>query len=537
MSLQNLTVRARLIAGFSTILFFLLLVVGYSLKSASNVNDLVEKLSDQKVPNLVASGAWQVSVLQSARHMRNMLILDDPAKIAKEVESLMNQKALRKKFLEDLQKNTVLESEINALKAVIDIRAQYVGPEDEFIDLIKKSDFANAKISLLEKSRPLQLQYIDKLDALIKTQTKEIEHQKDSISDNYSSGRTILMSISVFALLLGSGITFWITRQLKSELGGEPKYASEVCNQIAAGDLRNTVHIEANDRNSLLFAMEGMRTNLSSIVNEIRVSTSMIASGSSQIASGNMDLSSRTEHQAGTLEETASSMEELTSTVKQNADNARHASKLANSASEIAEQGGNVVSQVIDTMSSINESAKKISDIIGVIDGIAFQTNILALNAAVEAARAGEQGRGFAVVASEVRNLAQRSAAAAKEIKSLIVDSVDKVDAGGRLVNQAGVTMSEVVTSIRKVNDVVSEISEASGEQSRGIDQINQAIINMDEVTQQNAALVEEIAAAAKSMQDQALKLEESVSVFKLVMRNDFVSKPSVGAQTTALLR
>jgi methyl-accepting chemotaxis protein len=537
MNLANMTIRARLTLGFSIILFLLLVVVGYSLKSSSKTNDLVSELSDVNVPNVVTSGAWQVSVLQSARHMRNMLILDDPAKIAKEVENIINQRGLRKQYLEDLKKNTKIDTEKAALNQVIEIRAQYVAPEDEFIELVKKSDFVGAKANLLDKSRPLQLVYIAKLEELVKAQVKEIEHQKDIISADYHSSRNLLMIIAVIAVLMGVSITIVITRLLKSELGGEPKYAAEVCNKIATGNLSEKIQHDSDDRSSLLYSMEQMRTHLSSTINEIRNSVSMIASGSSQVASGNMDLSSRTEHQAGTLEETASSMEELSSTVKQNADNARHASQLAINSSQVAEKGGAVVMEVIATMGSINDSAKKISDIIGVIDGIAFQTNILALNAAVEAARAGEQGRGFAVVATEVRNLAQRSAAAAKEIKELIVDSVEKVEVGGRLVNQAGVTMTDVVNSIRKVTDVVSEISEASGEQSKGVDQINQAIISMDEVTQQNAALVEEIAAAAASMQDQAVKLDQAVSVFIMETRNDYSVKPSSAMVKQNLLR
>jgi len=266
----------------------------------------------------------------------------------------------------------------------------------------------------------------------------------------------------------------------------------------------------------LLQALKDMNASLVNIVGQVRVGADTIATASSEIAAGNLDLSSRTEEQASSLEETASSMEELTSTVKQNAENARQANSLANSASDVASKGGAVVSQVIDTMSSINESAKKIVDIISVIDGIAFQTNILALNAAVEAARAGEQGRGFAVVAAEVRNLAQRSAGAAKEIKTLIADSVEKVDAGSKLVDQAGSTMSEVVDSVKRVTDIISEISAASQEQTAGIEQINQAIMEMDNVTQQNASLVEQAAAAAESMQDQAGSLTQVVSVFKI---------------------
>jgi len=277
----------------------------------------------------------------------------------------------------------------------------------------------------------------------------------------------------------------------------------------------------------LMQALKDMNGSLAKIVGEVRSGTETIATASGQISRGNLDLSSRTEQQASSLEETASAMEELTGTVRQNSDNARQANTLALSASEVAVKGGAVVSQVVDTMGSINESARKIVDIIGVIDGIAFQTNILALNAAVEAARAGEQGRGFAVVATEVRNLAQRSAAAAKEIKTLIGDSVDKVVAGAKLVDQAGATMNEIVESVRHVTEIMSEITSASQEQTAGIEQVNQAISQMDQATQQNAALVEEAAAAAASMQDQAGSLVEVVGLFKLNARHAAVGTPA----------
>jgi methyl-accepting chemotaxis protein len=299
-----------------------------------------------------------------------------------------------------------------------------------------------------------------------------------------------------------------------------------VANELAAGNLQVMPHAERHDdMGKLRAAIDRIGSGLAHVVRDVRQATVSIGVASREIASGNADLSSRTEQQAGSLEETASSMEELTATVKQNADNARQANQLAASACEVAVKGGEVVSQVVDTMQSINDSSRKIVDIISVIDGIAFQTNILALNAAVEAARAGEQGRGFAVVASEVRGLAQRSAAAAKEISSLIGDSVEKVAAGSKLAGLAGVTMDEVVSGVRRVNDIMAEITAASREQSQGIEQINLAITQMDEVTQKNAALVEQAAAAAESMQDQASHLTRAVNVFKV---GTLVQPPSV---------
>ncbi|WDZ97542.1 methyl-accepting chemotaxis protein [Herbaspirillum sp. WKF16] len=328
--------------------------------------------------------------------------------------------------------------------------------------------------------------------------------------------RTLWQMIALFALVSAAlvALVIVINRGILRTIGGDPARAAEVANRIAQGDLTPQIETRPGDTASLLFAVRSMRDSLLSTISNIKISADTIATASSEIASGNLDLSGRTEQQAGSLEETASAMEELTSTVKQNADNARQANQLAESASEVAIQGGSVVGQVVQTMEGITESSRKIADIIGVIDGIAFQTNILALNAAVEAARAGEQGRGFAVVASEVRSLAQRSASAAKEIKSLIDDSVAKVDTGSKLVEQAGATMDEVVASVKRVTDIVGEISSASQEQSSGIAEVGRAITQMDEGTQQNAALVEQAAAAAQSLQDQAATLASLVSRF-----------------------
>jgi methyl-accepting chemotaxis protein len=341
----------------------------------------------------------------------------------------------------------------------------------------------------------------------------------------YDNARAWIIGLSAAAILLSVVIVVAVLRSVRSQLGGDPAYAAGIVRRIAEGDLNVQVEVAPNDKQSLLFFMGEMRSSLEGIVNEVRSGTVSIGAATRQIAVGNLDLSSRTEEQASSLEETASSMEEMTSTVKQNADNARQANQLAISASDIATRGGAVVAQVVETMGSINASSSKIVDIIGVIDGIAFQTNILALNAAVEAARAGEQGRGFAVVASEVRNLAQRSAAAAKEIKALIGTSVEQVAAGATLVDQAGSTMHGIVDSIRSVTDIMSEISAANQEQTQGIEQINEAIVQMDNTTQQNAALVEEAAAASQALQDQAARLAELVSVFKT---RDSLDKPAL---------
>jgi methyl-accepting chemotaxis protein len=349
--------------------------------------------------------------------------------------------------------------------------------------------------------------------ALIKLQLEVAKGQYDASQTRFERARNISIAVIVFGVLMAGLIGYWLIRAITRPLNE----AVRIAESVAAGDLTQRIDVHSQDETGkLMQAMQAMQDSLVNIVGQVRTGTETISVASREIASGNADLSSRTESQASSLEETASSMEELTSTVKQNAENARQANQLVGSTADVAVRGGRVVGQVVDTMASIKDSSRKIADIIGVIDGIAFQTNILALNAAVEAARAGEQGRGFAVVASEVRNLAQRSAGAAKEIKALIEDSVGKVDAGGKLVDEAGKTMDEIVTSVKRVTDIMSEIAAASQEQSSGIEQVNQAVGQMDEVTQQNSALVEQAAAAAESLQDQATQLAQAVSVFKL---------------------
>ncbi len=390
---------------------------------------------------------------------------------------------------------------------------QYISSMNRTFQLASVGEFEAAQQNLSTDTVPKFNVLRDTVFALLDLQGAVAAKENTIAQSHYESIFMISMITITLGVLLAVVVGFLLVRAIVAPLSE----AIVVANAVASGDLTSRIEVNStNETGCLLQALKTMNDNLVDLVGKVRVGTDSITTSSSEIASGNMDLSQRTEEQASSLEETASSMEELTSTVKQNADNARQANQLAASASEVAVKGGAVVDQVVQTMGSINESSKKIVDIISVIDGIAFQTNILALNAAVEAARAGEQGRGFAVVATEVRTLAQRSAAAAKEIKELISDSVSKVENGTKLVDEAGATMDEIVSAVKRVTDIMSEISAASQEQSSGIEQVNQAVTQMDVVTQQNASLVEEAAAAAESMQEQAQALTHAVSAFRL---------------------
>ena len=391
----------------------------------------------------------------------------------------------------------------------------YYGPAVSVAKIMLGMDQGDPQAAIGQMQTSLKVLETDLAKTVESAQT-QFTAGVDNSNDNVRRVLFTVIASGLFVVLVLGIVSFFIIRTIWQQLGGEPEYAQEIASAVASGDLTMRIDVEPGDTSSLLAALSEMQTRLQNMVSEIKTSAETIKVASAEIASGNTDLSSRTESQASSLEETSSSMETMTETVKQNADNARQANKMVETASEVAVKGGAVVSQVVTTMDDINQSSKKIVDIISVIDGIAFQTNILALNAAVEAARAGEQGRGFAVVASEVRSLAQRSAAAAKEIKTLIGDSVDKVTAGSALVDQAGHTMDEIVASVRRVSDIMAEITAASQEQSSGIQEIGSAINQMDEMTQQNAALVEEAAAAAESLEEQADLLTKALDVFKL---------------------
>jgi len=453
-----------------------------------------------------ATGRYRAMELQHILSTSDADMASYEKQMAATWDDLQKNKAIYEKLISEPEEKQIYPE----LNKTLDL---YAKEHVKVIELSRAQRNEEATTMIRGESLKLNREISLQLDKLTEVNVKGAERASASADATYAEARLWVIGLLVACIALGLVLAVAIARIVARPLSE----AVKVAQSVAAGDLTSRIVASTRDETGqLLVALKEMNDSLVKIVGEVRVGTDTIATASSQIASGNQDLSSRTEEQASSLEETAASMEELTSTVKQNADNARQANQLAVSASEVAVRGGSVVNQVVDTMGSINSSSRKIVDIIGVIDGIAFQTNILALNAAVEAARAGEQGRGFAVVASEVRNLAQRSAAAAKEIKVLIDDSVGKVGEGSKQVAEAGRTMEEIVESVKRVTDIMGEITAASQEQTSGIEQINQAITQMDQVTQQNAALVEEASAAAQSLQEQASGLVRSVSVFRL---------------------
>jgi len=516
---QQLKVGTRLTVGFLVVVLLGGTVASIAIYNLMQMNVRAKAIYEKDLLGLSYVKEANIDLIYVSRILRSAILLPTEAQRVAKFDDVEKYK---RKLQDNLDKARPLFYSADGKRTFAEADAllrDYFGVVDELMKRIRSEDALQPRDSidfLFNTFQPKSQLIDDKMSQLAGIKEKNARLTNVSNNNAYESSLTLLLSLVALSALAGTAFGVLITRGLMRQLGGEPTYAAEVAGRIADGDLYTDVELRPGDDRSLLFAMKSMRDRLARIVREVRQGTDMIASASGQIASGNLDLSSRTEQQASSLEETASSMEELTSTVKQNADNARQANMLAQTASTVAGQGGDVVAQVVQTMGSINDSSKKIVDIITVIDGIAFQTNILALNAAVEAARAGEQGRGFAVVAGEVRTLAQRSAAAAKEIKTLIGDSVEKVATGTRLVDKAGSTMHEVVESIQHVTDIMAEISAASQEQTSGIEQINQAISQMDNVTQQNAGLVEEAAAASEALQNQAGKLAELVSVFRI---------------------
>ena len=532
--IKNMRIGQRLALGFGVVIFLLLTLAGLSYLRIASLNQEVGRMVDVRYPKTVVANKIKADVNEATRSMLNVLIMTDPSQIAKELANIEANNASAAKAIAELTATTTDPKAVEILKAIGVIRNRFIPGQTTFVGLINEDKKDDAMVKFMFSLRPQQGKYFEQLDKYIAYQNAEMVSAGNDASALTKRTQAMIMVLAIVAAVISLVVAFLATRSITRPLNE----AVSVAKRVADGDLTSDIVVTSTDETGqMMEALKFMNDSLIRIVAEVRTGTVSIAEASSEIASGNLDLSSRTEQQASSLGETSRSMHELTSTVQQNADNARQANQLAAKASEVAVRGGSVVSNVIETMGSITASSKKIVDIIGVIDGIAFQTNILALNAAVEAARAGEQGRGFAVVAAEVRNLAQRSAAAAKEIKALIGDSVGKVREGSNLVEQAGVTMEEVVASVRRVTDIMGEITSASQEQSAGIAQVNATILEMDETTQQNAALVEQAAAAAASMQDQAANLERVVSVFKLDHDHDLPQVAKARSVSTELPR
>ncbi|MRW89011.1 hypothetical protein GJ699_03345 [Duganella sp. FT80W] len=514
MNFAKMRVGSRLAVGFGACLLLLLVIAVSSSLTLRSITQDTDNLLEQQLQTERLVTEWHASIqsnVQRAQASARLSNVED----RKYFDDGITQAIKRNTEVQRLLTERLVDPEAKQLYATaLANRDIYQAARKRVLDTRDSGDAELTAKLIREVFVPACETYLNSIAAVAKRQRTAIDEIGAGVHERSIGGISLAAVLAVISLVAAVLLGWLITRSVLKQLGGEPSYAAGITDRIAAGDLTVRVELAAGDRSSLLYSIAAMRDRLASIVGEVRGATEAVATASDEIASGNQDLSSRTEQQAGSLEETASSMEELTATVKQNTDFARQANQLAANAAGVAERGGQVVGGVVTTMEAISASSRQIVDIIGVIDGIAFQTNILALNAAVEAARAGEQGRGFAVVAQEVRTLAQRSASAAKDIKQLIGESVDRIANGSMLVDEAGKTMEEVVGSIRNVSEIMEQITAASGEQEAGIEQINRAIMEMDGVTQQNAALVEQAAAAAESLQGQSNHLAELVSVF-----------------------
>ena len=511
--MNQLKISTRLAVAFAVMVLLLIALGAVSLvRSASQRAELTDVVG-VRIPITKALGALADGVNVQATQYRNLVIFSNETILKASRDQIVEARARVAEAYQVLNRLIVSEKGKEALARMEQQRADFLKVGDQYLALIQQAQKDEAIKLLEEQLRPVQLAY----QASIREQVELQAQFTVAAGQRAESQAGALQRDVLIAAALAIGIAIFLAITIIRSITRPLAQAVEAADRVAGGDLSGQIIVQSKDETGhLLSALQRMQQSLVNTVSTVRQNAEGVASASAQIASGNNDLSARTEQQASALEETAASMEELGSTVRQNADNARAANQLAVSASTVAVQGGDVVAEVVETMKGINASSNKIADIISVIDGIAFQTNILALNAAVEAARAGEQGRGFAVVAGEVRNLAGRSAEAAKEIKALITASVERVEQGTALVDKAGATMTEVVSAIRRVTDIMGEISAASSEQSAGVGQVGEAVTQMDQATQQNAALVEEMAAAASALNAQAGELVNAVAVFKL---------------------
>lgn len=523
MKLSNVTIRVRLWLGFALLMVLMLAMAASGIARLGQLNGQMKDVIHDKYPKTVVAGDIVDQLNLIARSVRNILLLKREPQIKSEYDRITGADRAIREDLAQLEKLLTDKDSRTALKKLVTAQNAYFEKRDKVLAMVQQGGKEGAIDMLIDEVRPVQSATMSAADALIKQQHDMMKSAGDEVESNYVQARTLLLALAAAGLAAAAAIAWMITRSITAPLDR----AVRVAETVAAGDLTSAIEAQGRDETSMLLrALKKMNDRLLDIVSQVRVSTDTIATASSEIARGNLDLSSRTEEQAASLEETASSMEQLTATVKQNASHAGQANQLAGSASDIARQGGEVVSQVVDTMGAIDASSKKIVDIIGVIDGIAFQTNILALNAAVEAARAGEQGRGFAVVASEVRALAGRSAEAAKQIKALITTSVETVQTGSEQVAQAGKSMEEITHSVRRVSDLIGEITAASVEQRDGIGQVNQAVGQLEQMTQQNASLVQESTSSAAVLSEQAQALNAAVSAFQITAAAQGMASP-----------
>jgi methyl-accepting chemotaxis protein len=513
MKIANLKIGRRLGLAFFLVLVFLCSIAALGINRLSSLNQSMSLLVNDRFPKVMLGGMTLYRVKDVSISLRNILLMDDAGLINAELDRIKHTSAAMTADHAAFR-GRISTAEGHAIFAAVDkLKRQFDADQAAFLALVGAGKPSEAKAYLLTTMAPHQEAYLAQIQGQVQANGTLMEQSREAAEQNYMHSRNATVGLAGLSLLLASALALRISRGITRPLGR----AVSIAGTIAGGDLSSVINVDGNDETGqLLRSLQAMNGSLAHIVGEVRRGSNAISTAAREIASGTLDLSARTEQQAGTLEETASSMEQLTSAVQQNASNAQQASRIAKSAALVARQGGEEVAQVVERMSTISASSNRISDIVGVIDSIAFQTNILALNASVEAARAGEQGRGFAVVASEVRSLAHRSALAAKEIKVLIDDSAEKVSAGSQFAIRAGTTMAAIVAEIERVAALMADIETASREQAVGIDQVNTAIAGMDQVTQQNAALVEQAAATSESMLERTHALSTAVSIFVL---------------------
>jgi methyl-accepting chemotaxis protein len=535
MNLRNITIKNKLIAGFGILAVLVVLVAGMSLRALSTATDGFASYVNGINARADVASQIRTAVDRRAIAARNLVLVSKPADLELEKAAVVRAHEdvqARLKQLKDMiaSASDTSEKAKSLVAEMTRVEALYGPVATDIVSLALNGKHDQAITKMDDECRPLLAQLVKATDDYATYTASRREEIVHDYQTQYEMQRGMLIALCSFAALFAVVAGIAITRSITTPIG----VAVGIAQTVARGDLRKTIIADTKDETGdLLRALSDMNTRLTETVSRVRESSGVLGGAAQELATGNTDLSQRTEEQAASLQETAASMEQLTSTVRQNVENAQQASSLASNASDVARKGSEVVGRVVDTMNGISDSSSKIADITGIIEGIAFQTNILALNAAVEAARAGEQGRGFAVVASEVRSLAQRSSTAAKEIKELIAASVDKVRGGSALASEAGATMAEVTQAVARVTDIMEEIAAASAEQGRGIEQVNLAITQMDEVTQQNAALVEEAAAASTALEEQGRKLNEVMSFFAVEGAVDFGFKPA----RTAILK